>query len=34
MNDFGPGVSLPRVPEQVIDSILYERPFSLLGLAP
>jgi predicted TIM-barrel fold metal-dependent hydrolase len=34
MNDFGPGVSLPRVPEAVIESILYERPFSLLGLGP
>ena len=32
MNDFGPGVSLPRIPEAVIESILYERPFELLGL--
>jgi predicted TIM-barrel fold metal-dependent hydrolase len=32
MNDFGPGVSLPRVPEAVIESILHERPFELLGL--
>jgi len=32
VNEFGPGVSLPRIPDAVIDSILYERPFELLGL--
>ena len=32
VNDFGAGVSLPRIPESVIDSILYERPLELLGL--
>jgi predicted TIM-barrel fold metal-dependent hydrolase len=32
LNDWGPGVSLPRIPEAVIESILYERPFELLGL--
>jgi hypothetical protein len=32
LNDFGPGVSLPRIPEAVVESILYERPFDLLGV--
>jgi uncharacterized protein len=31
-NDFGPGVTLPRIPDSVIDGILYERPFELLGI--
>ena len=31
INDFGEGVSLPRIPDEVIDGILYGRPFELLG---
>jgi predicted TIM-barrel fold metal-dependent hydrolase len=30
INDWGPGVSLPRIPDAVIDDILYRRPFNLL----
>jgi hypothetical protein len=26
------GTNLPRIPESVIEGILYERPFELLGL--
>jgi predicted TIM-barrel fold metal-dependent hydrolase len=31
INDFGEGVSLPRIPAEVIDGILYGRPFELFG---
>jgi predicted TIM-barrel fold metal-dependent hydrolase len=31
INDWGPGISLPRIPEDVIDGILYGRPFELFG---
>jgi hypothetical protein len=34
INDWGGGVSMPRIPDSVIESILYERPLSLLGLVP
>lgn len=27
INDWGPGVSIPRIPDEVIDGILYDRPF-------
>jgi predicted TIM-barrel fold metal-dependent hydrolase len=33
INDWGDGVRLPAIPPEVIDSILYERPLELLGLA-
>ena len=32
INDWGDGVRLPPIPAAVIDSILYRRPFDLLGL--
>ncbi|MGH2383453.1 MAG: amidohydrolase family protein [Candidatus Limnocylindria bacterium] len=31
VNDFGTGVTLPHVPEEVIEGILCDRPLSLLG---
>lgn len=31
INDWGPGVTMPRIPEEIIDDILYNRPFSLMG---
>ncbi|MFO0996687.1 MAG: amidohydrolase family protein [Alphaproteobacteria bacterium] len=34
INEWGAGISMPRIPEKVIESIMYERPLSLLGLAP
>jgi hypothetical protein len=27
------GTKLPRIPERVIEDVLYERPFELLGLS-
>ena len=34
INDWGAGASMPKIPEEVIESIIYERPLSLLGIAP
>lgn len=34
INDWGGGASMPKIPEEVIESIIYERPLSLLGIAP
>ena len=34
INDWGAGAAMPKIPEEVIDSIIYERPLSLLGLEP
>jgi len=31
MNDWGDGIKLPPIPEDLIDEILYQRPFELLG---
>jgi hypothetical protein len=30
INDWGDGVSLPRIPDALIDDIVYRRPFDLL----
>lgn len=30
INDWGPGVTLPRIADEVIEGILYERPFELV----
>ena len=32
INDWGNGIKLPRIPEKLINDILYNRPFELLGL--
>jgi len=32
LNRMVEGTNLPRIPERVIESVLYERPFQLLGL--
>ena len=32
LNRMVEGTNLPRIPERVIDEVLYERPFALLGL--
>ena len=32
INDWGNGIKLPRIPEKLINDILYHRPFELLGL--
>lgn len=32
LNHMVEGTNLPRIPERLIDSVLYERPFELLGL--
>ena len=34
INDWGAGASMPKIPEEVIESIIYERPLSLLDLEP
>jgi len=34
INDWGAGAALPRIPDDVIESIIYERPLSMLGLRP
>jgi hypothetical protein len=34
INDWGAGIAMPKVPEDVIESIMYERPLSLLGIEP
>lgn len=31
INDWGDGVKLPLIPEELIDEIIYHRPFELLG---
>ena len=31
INEWGEGVKLPRIPEELIDEIIYHRPFELLG---
>lgn len=31
INDWGEGVKLPRIPDELIDEIIYHRPFELLG---
>jgi predicted TIM-barrel fold metal-dependent hydrolase len=32
LNRLVDGTNLPRIPEEVIDAVLFERPFALLGL--
>ena len=34
INDWGAGATMPRIPDSLIDSIMYERPLSLLDLEP
>ena len=34
INDWGGGASMPRIPDDVIESIIGERPLSLLGIEP
>ena len=34
INDWRGGASMPRIPEEVIESIIRERPLSLLGIEP
>ena len=34
INDWGAGISMPRVPDALIEAIMYERPLSLLGIEP
>ena len=34
INDWGEGLAMPRIPESLIESILHERPLSLLGIEP
>ena len=34
INDWGSGATMPRIPEELIESIMFERPLSLLGIAP
>jgi len=34
INDWGQGVNMPRIADELIHDIMYERPFSLLGLTP
>jgi uncharacterized protein len=31
INDWGEGITLPRIPDELIDDIVYRRPFSLMG---
>ena len=31
INDWGPDVKMPRIPDELIDDIVYNRPFSLFG---
>ncbi len=33
INDWGAGVTLPRIPDELIDDIIYRRPFELMGWA-
>ncbi len=34
INDWGAGANMPRIPESLIEEIMYERPLSLAGIAP
>jgi len=34
INDWGVGINVPRIPDELIEDILYERPLSLLDLTP
>tara|TARA_B100000676_G_scaffold311520_1_gene381718 strand:- start:32509 stop:33357 length:849 start_codon:yes stop_codon:yes gene_type:complete len=34
LNDWGEGLAMPRIPDKLIESILYERPLSMLGIEP
>ena len=34
INDWGQGINMPSIPDEVIHDIMYERPFSVLGLEP
>ncbi len=34
INDWGDGLAMPRIPDSLIEDILYQRPLSLLGLEP
>ena len=34
INDWGAGINMPRVPDELIDAIMYQRPLSLLGIEP
>ena len=34
INDWGAGVTMPRIPEDTIEAILHERPLSMLGIEP
>ena len=34
INDWGAGVTMPRIPEETIEAIMHERPLSMLGIEP
>ena len=34
INDWGAGVTMPRIPEETIEAIMHERPLSVLGIEP
>ncbi|MBT6203184.1 MAG: amidohydrolase [Rhodospirillaceae bacterium] len=34
LNDWGDGLAMPRVPESLIEAIMYERPLAMLGIEP
>ena len=34
LNEWGEGLAMPRIPDALIESILYERPLSMLGIEP
>ena len=34
INDWGTGASMPRVPDELIEEIMYQRPLSLLNMEP
>ncbi len=34
INDWGDGLAMPRIPDALIEAIMYERPLSMLGIEP
>lgn len=34
INDWGTGIHMPRIPDELIHEIMYQRPLSMLGIAP
>ena len=34
INDWGAGATMPRIPERLIEEIMYERPLSMVGIEP